>query len=715
MEDLVVGVKKTADGNSVIGLGDLDSIFNNLEQAIRVIDKDYIVRRINKAFADMSGVNIEEAIGKKCWEVFPGPSCHTTECRLSRIFAGEKKISLESTRSKRNGEQIPCSIDAIPLKTDSGEVRGILEIFKDLSDSKKYEQMLKESEERYHTVVDLQAAKGEAIVMLQDIDGVPGKYAFFSEQWPRIIGYSKEELQKISAFDLLAPEYLPARIAQYNLIMSEKLQEEPFEAVLIRKNGTRMPVEIMTSAATFQGKPATVAYIRDITERKKLEQRLIDQKNRYQNLFEHSPVATWEADLSGVKKHMDALRDQGVTDLKTYLRDHPEDVLISDYYSLWKYVGVNQSAFNLSGNPHDSDTMRRDYCAVIRTNPDMYENHVFTLCAFFEGKRHFEHAVSTKFLGKPMHTLHKTSVPPGYEESLSRVFITNYDVTSLRETEKSLKDYQEKLEEKVENRTAQLKKEIILRQLEEEKSRKLYETECQLRHQLQKQMEERIEFTRALVHEIKTPLTSMLAAGELLTTQCRKDIQQQLARHLYQSACELNLRVDEMFDLTKGEMGSLRIRRTDVKLSKLFCDILESVRPQAFLKGQNLIEEIDASLPVAFVDVGRVRQVILNILNNALKFTPSGGSIVFKAGLKGDDILVCVKDSGPGISFQEQKVLFQAYQHAGKSKERFSGLGLGLAISKMLVELHGGRIWVESEEGKGSTFYFSLPLVLKET
>jgi signal transduction histidine kinase len=105
-----------------------------------------------------------------------------------------------------------------------------------------------------------------------------------------------------------------------------------------------------------------------------------------------------------------------------------------------------------------------------------------------------------------------------------------------------------------------------------------------------------------------------------------------------------------------------------------------------------------------------VRQVLLNLLNNALKFTPEGGRITLKAVRKGPQLIVEVRDSGPGISKEEQQDLFEPYYRARKNGAHLSGLGLGLALCKMLVELHGGRISVKSDLGKGSTFSFTLPL-----
>ena len=109
-----------------------------------------------------------------------------------------------------------------------------------------------------------------------------------------------------------------------------------------------------------------------------------------------------------------------------------------------------------------------------------------------------------------------------------------------------------------------------------------------------------------------------------------------------------------------------------------------------------------------------MRQVVLNLLNNAFKFTPSGGSITVKAEKDNTSLVVTLQDPGRGISKEEQERLFEPYQQLEAERTRLSGLGLGLSLSKKLVELHGGQIWVQSEKGKGSTFSFSIPLKASE-
>jgi len=120
--------------------------------------------------------------------------------------------------------------------------------------------------------------------------------------------------------------------------------------------------------------------------------------------------------------------------------------------------------------------------------------------------------------------------------------------------------------------------------------------------------------------------------------------------------------------------------------------------------------ELPLSLPAIRADEDRLRQVVLNLLNNAFKFTPAGGSITVRARKNEGYLVVEVQDTGRGISREEQGRLFEPYQQLDEERTRLSGLGLGLSLSKKLVELHGGQIWVQSEKGKGSTFSFSIPL-----
>ena len=252
-------------------------------------------------------------------------------------------------------------------------------------------------------------------------------------------------------------------------------------------------------------------------------------------------------------------------------------------------------------------------------------------------------------------------------------------------------------------------RDVTERKRSEEKLQELYEQERKLRQELEVEMRRRVEFTRALAHELKTPLTPVMASSELLAAELREEPLLSLARNINRGAANLNNRIDELLDLARGEIGMLQLKLEPVDLEKLLREVADDMSPVASSHGQALVLELPSSLPLARADEGRLRQVVLNLLNNASKFTPEGGKIVLRGREDGADLVVEVQDTGRGINAAEQQRLFEPYHRLESDREHLSGLGLGLALCKTLVELHGGRIWVQSEAGKGSTFGFSVP------
>ncbi len=237
-----------------------------------------------------------------------------------------------------------------------------------------------------------------------------------------------------------------------------------------------------------------------------------------------------------------------------------------------------------------------------------------------------------------------------------------------------------------------------------------YEQEKALRQQLEEEIQKRIEFTRALVHELKTPITPVLAAAELLLEETLDERLTRLVQNIDRSASNLNQRIDELLDLARSEINTLQLDLEPVDLIPLFKEVTNEMTPVAERYGQSLSSDLPPSLPDVSVDTGRLRQVILNLLSNAFKFTPTGGKVTMRVKEKGHNLLVEVEDTGPGINKEDQMRLFDPYFRRPGDRERLSGLGLGLGLAKKLVELHGGEMWMRSRKGKGSTFSFSLPI-----
>lgn len=249
---------------------------------------------------------------------------------------------------------------------------------------------------------------------------------------------------------------------------------------------------------------------------------------------------------------------------------------------------------------------------------------------------------------------------------------------------------------------------VIARKWAEDKLRSLYQREKRLRERLQTEMQSKVDFTRKLVHELKTPLTSLLATSQLLRDETRDRRLAKLAGYVWNSASSLDERVNELHDLVKGELGTLKLKLEPLNLESLLISVREETKALADEASATVNLEVQYPLPQVYGDASRVRQVVLNLLNNAFKYA-SGSTITIRAIPNKADVSVEVQDQGPGINPSERKRLFQPYHSSASKGKEAGGLGIGLALCKMLVELQGGKIWVKNRPGKGASFFFTLP------
>ena len=175
------------------------------------------------------------------------------------------------------------------------------------------------------------------------------------------------------------------------------------------------------------------------------------------------------------------------------------------------------------------------------------------------------------------------------------------------------------------------------------------------------------------------------------------------------SVNQLRSLINDVLDLSKVEAGQIELEVAPFSLREAVERGVVMVRERASKSGVAVGSEIDRDVSVVEGDERRIRQVLFNLLSNAVKFTPSGGRIDVGAAQLDGEIHVSVADTGPGIAPGDQERIFEEFQQTDVGVQQREGTGLGLALSKRLVELHGGRIWVESELGAGSRFAFTLP------
>jgi len=242
----------------------------------------------------------------------------------------------------------------------------------------------------------------------------------------------------------------------------------------------------------------------------------------------------------------------------------------------------------------------------------------------------------------------------------------------------------------------------------------LYEREKHLRQDIEKEMNKRVAFTRILVHELKTPLAAIMSASELMDNEESDSLSIKLTKIIRRSASHLDTRIDELFDLAQGEIGLLQIKSVMLDPAVILHQVYDSMLPLVSNQRQSLLLDLQNALPQIKADKDRLHQILFNLIDNALKYNTDGGKITLRALVKEGYLVISVQDTGRGISKEDQFNIFDPYVRLEAGKKTTEGLGLGLAICKILVTLHKGRIWIESEPYKGSTFTFTLPLVSEE-
>jgi signal transduction histidine kinase len=231
--------------------------------------------------------------------------------------------------------------------------------------------------------------------------------------------------------------------------------------------------------------------------------------------------------------------------------------------------------------------------------------------------------------------------------------------------------------------------------------------------QLETASRHKSEFLANMSHELRTPLNAIIGFSEVLSERMFGEINDKQAEYLadiLESGRHLLSLINDILDLSKIEAGRMELESTDFDLPNVIETTLILVRERAHRRGITLGHAIDADLTKIRADERKVKQVLLNLLSNALKFTPEGGRIDVRARRQESTLEVSVADTGVGIAPEDQEAVFEEFRQVGTAAKKVEGTGLGLAISRKFIELHGGRIWVKSQEGSGSTFAFSLPL-----
>jgi len=664
----------------------------------------------------------------------------------------EKQVLLPLTRLTKKVSNIRFSGDIsvrIPV-TGHDELSNLGSTINSmLTTLQQSEQNLKESEDKFQDTLE-QANDGIIIVQGKSI-----KYA--NPHIKKLIGYTEADGKDLTLERYIWPSELTRVMQDYQQHLVGNNTDIPYETILKHENGNPVYVECTPRTAPYHGELADFVYIRDISERNRVKQEL---ETRAQILNAVLDIV-FLRDFSGKLLYV----NERASEILGYSREKLLTMMIEDLLPPEHHVLVQQqnetllsrgqvffeTTFITSSSSEipveiyarsiklDNQklslavirdiTRRKETEEALRKSEEKYlalvENSNDGILVVQDNIIKFMNTKMTQWLGYPREELMGKPIitiqPPAHIQTIA-------DALNKRLAGKKIPDWYEVeyLDRDGKTLPAELSVNVIEyegkqavmgvvrdtteRKRIEEELRQLYQTQVDLSKNLALEMSKRTEFFRALVHELKTPLTSIIASSDLLVSEMKEDPWISLSNNIYRSATHLNARINELYDLARSETNALQIEVESVDTTSLLHAMSDEMSPVLSSRKQSLRLNLPPDLPFITADKDRLRQIIFNLIDNASKFTPEGGNITLKASEKDQFLIVEIQDTGRGMNKEDQQHLFTPYYRREGTRDRASGLGLGLSICKNLVELHGGKIWVKSQEGKGSTFSFSIPL-----
>ncbi len=541
------------------------------------------------------------------------------------------------------------SIFPVEVSSQGMDIKGkkiIVSIIRNIYERKKVEEALRKSEEKYKHLFNSAADA----VFLQTFSGDSGKSSRLIEVNDaacKSFGYTREELLCMNSSDIIAPNY--QKLVKDYINAMQHQSHITVESMHVSKDGIKIPVEVSIHSFELDGEKVWLSVARDITERKKAESLIIESEKRYHSLFMNM--------------------DSGFIYCKPTFRC---DGKADDF----EFIEVNKAFEAIMGKSKEELVGKR-FSEIF---PEFMRFYLDRISCWGEialtQKGRIETEYFSNICGKWL-TVATYSPEKGYFSCI----IT--DITNEKRAKLQLKKAKE----------------------EAEYEREIAETANKAKS----------EFLANMSHEIRTPINGVMGMLELtMLTDLNKNQKDNL---ITAKGCAMSLLriINDILDFSKMEAGKLTIEKIDFDIKNLLDEITKAHSVRANEKGLDLLYTFSSNIPPYLVgDPNRLQQVLNNLISNAIKFTDNGDvSIeVRKKTIANDyiELQFSVTDTGIGISPEGMERLFKSFSQVdGSYTRRFGGTGLGLVISRQLVEMMSGKIWVESEAGKGSTFYFTLP------
>ena len=668
----------------------LDAVFNSIQDGVSVLNTDLTIRHVNPVMEKWYAENMP-LVGSKCYQVYHNASQTCASCPSLRCMETKKTES----------EIIPGSPDPnSPVKWielysypiidhDSGEVAGIVEFVRDVTQRIKDKGQLASQNERLANIVEgTDAGTWEWNVQTGE--------TVFNERWAAFIGYTLEELLPTTIetwMEHAHPDDLERCKAELDRHFKGETRFYECEHRMKHKDGSWIWLLDRGKVVSWtdDGKPLWMfGTHQNITRRKQTEIKLQESETKFRLLFENAPVGISQTNLQG-------------------------DPII-----------LNNTMAQLLGFETAEEVMNLYYEQGQQFHVDAQERQELLQKLKDQGVvRNFEYRMKRR--DGSYRWLSVTANLFDYQDHRG-VVIDGFamDITGRKEAEFKLQKKNEDLETAEEELRASNEELNEVNQKLEEQNDELEDINNRLEKQKVelKQAKEKAEesdrlksaFLTNMSHEIRTPMNSIMGFSQILqdrefpTNKHREflDIIHSSTKHL------LNI-INDLVDVSKIQANQLSIHLRPFSLNEVMQQLYSTWNNQLNTKDKGHLQlkmdlGLDQKESRIESDFQRLRQIMDNLLSNAIKFTDEG-TVAFGYTLRHDHtLLFYVKDTGMGIPPDKKDFVFERFTQANDSSSRFyEGTGLGLTISKNLVELLGGEMWVESEEGKGSVFYFTLP------
>lgn len=545
---------------------------------------------------------------------------------------------------------------------------------------------LKESEERFRCL----SACSPVGVFMTDVEG---QCSYINPRCQAICGFTIEESLKEGWLQWVHPEDRDRVKAEYSAYTREGRQYST-ECRFQTRQGIVRWTYMRSSPLLSEGGELIghVGTIEDITERKQAEEALAQSKQMLQLVISSIPQLIFWKDRNSVYLgcNHNFARVAGVS--------NPEQV-------------VGKTDYDLSWKKEKADWYRECDARIVET--DTPEYRIIETWLQADGKQ---------IWGE----MNKIPLHDGVGNVVG-ILGTYEDITERKQAEEILKQAKEELEIRVEERTTQIRNALEQLQSEIAERKRTEEELRQAKEAAEVANRVKSDFLSVVSHELRTPLTSVLGFAKIIKKRLEsvifpevKSEDKKVQRTLKQVEENLDIIViegerltnliNDVLDLAKLEAGKIEWKTEPVSISEIIKQATAATSALFETKPLKLIKDIEDELPELVGDNDRLIQVVLNLIANAVKFTPEG-SVTCRAKKTDNEVVISIIDTGQGIAETDQKLVFEKFKQVGDTlTDKPKGTGLGLPICQQIVEHYGGRIWVESELGKGSNFSFTLPI-----